>query len=96
MKKFQVTIHFEMDGEFKSHLPSHRAYISKLIEKGVVDQYVVSLETQRVWITVTAEDKNEVEDYLSRSPVYKYWSFEIDELLVYDGRNYRLPSLQFN
>ena len=61
MKKFQATIGFEMDDEFMSLIPSHRTYINALIEKGVIDQYVVSMESQQVWITFTAESKLDVE-----------------------------------
>lgn len=96
MKKFQVTIHFEMDDEFTSLVPSHRVYINTLIEKGIIDQYVVSMETQRVWITFTAERKEEVEDHLAQSPLFRYWSVEVDELFVVDGQHYRLPALQLN
>lgn len=97
MKKFQVTIHFEMDDEFMSLVPSHRVYINSLIEKALIDQYVVSMESQRVWITFSAENKSEVEQRLKKSPIYKYWDqIEIDELFVIDGQHYRLPALQMN
>jgi hypothetical protein len=96
MKKFQATIHFEMDEEFMSHIPEHREYISSLIRKGVIDQYLVSMESQRVWITFTAEKKEEVEEYLKQSPVYRYWTYDIDELFLIDGQHYRLPALQMN
>jgi len=96
MKKFQVTIHFEMDDEFMSHIPAHREYINSLIEKGVIDQYVVSMDTQRVWITFTAEKKETVEQYLTESPIYKYWTYDIDELFLFDGQHYRLPAVQLN
>jgi muconolactone delta-isomerase len=96
MKKFQATIHFEMDEEFMSHIPEHREYISSLIRKGVIDQYLVSMESQRVWITFTAEKKEEVEEFLKQSPVYKYWTYDIDELFLIDGQHYRLPALQMN
>ena len=44
-----------------------------------------------------AENVNkEAKKYLSKSPLYKYWTVEIDELFVYDGQNYRLPALQLN
>jgi hypothetical protein len=45
---------------------------------------------------ITAENKDEVREYLSKSPLFKYWTFEIDELFVYDGQTYRLPALQMN
>jgi hypothetical protein len=96
LNKYQVTIRFEMDDEFMSFVPPHRVYINSLIEKNVIDHYTVSMESQRCWIVFNAVDKNEVEHYLSKSPLYKYWTVEIDELFVYDGQSYRLPALQLN
>ena len=96
MKKFQVTIHFEMDDEFMTLIPAHRVYINHLIEKGIIDHYVVTMESQRLWITITAETKEEVLDYLSKSPIFRYWTLEVEELLLFDGHHYRLPALQMN
>lgn len=97
MKKFQVTIRFEMDEQFMALIPAHRVYINRLIEKDIIDQYVVSMESQRLWITLNAIDKEEVDKRLKLSPIYKYWSpVEIDELYVIDGQHYRLPGLQLN
>ena len=96
MHKFQVTIKFKMDDEFMTLVPSHRTYINHLIEKGVIDQYLVTMETQRTWITMSAKNKKEVEQYLIKSPLYKYWVYDIDELFVIDGQHYRLPVVQLN
>ena len=96
MKKFQVTIHFEMDDKFMSLVPSHRAWINALIEQGIIDQYVVSMESQQVWITLTAENKTQIKNYITQSPLFKYWTYAIDELFLFDGRHYRLPRLQPN
>jgi muconolactone delta-isomerase len=94
--KYQVTIHFEMDEDFMSLVPSHRVYISSLIEKGNIDYYSVSMETQRCWIIFNALNKKEVQKLLENSPLHKYWTMEIDELFVYDAQSYRLPALQLN
>ena len=85
MKKFQVTIQFEMSDDFMELVPPHRTYINYLINKDIVDQYAVSMETQRVWITLNAKNKEEVEEILKKSPLYKFWTMEIDELFVIDG-----------
>lgn len=77
-------------------VPDHRTYINYLINKSVIDHYAVSMETQRAWITLEAGDKKEVEKILEKSPLYPYWSFEIDELFVLDGQHYRLPELNPN
>ena len=85
-----------MDDDFMSLIPEHREYISSLIQKGVIDQYLVSMESQRVWITFTAEKKDDVDQYLRKSPIYRYWTYDIDELFLIDGQHYRLPALQMN
>ncbi|MEJ7589453.1 MAG: muconolactone Delta-isomerase family protein [Ferruginibacter sp.] len=94
--KFQVTIRFDMDDEFMKLVPEHRAYINSLIDKGTIDYYSVSMETQRCWMIINATSKKEVDAYLLETPLHKYWTIEIDELFVYDSQTYRLPALQFN
>lgn len=94
--KYQVTIHFEMDDNFMSLVPPHRTYINYLINKGMVDIYTVSLESRRSWLVMNATTRAEVEDLLKKSPLYRYWTVEIDELYVFDGQSYRLPALQLN
>lgn len=96
MKKYQATIQFDMSDEFMELVPPHRTYINYLINKDIVDQYAVSMETQRVWITLTAETKEEVIKVLKKSPLFKFWRYEIDELFVLDGQHYRLPAVQPN
>lgn len=96
MQKYQVTIQFEMSGNFMDLVPAHRTYINQLINKGVIDHYAVSMETQRSWITLNAASKKEVENTLKKSPLFRFWSFEIDELFVLDGLQYRLPEVNPN
>jgi muconolactone delta-isomerase len=96
MKKYQVTIQFEMDEEFMQAIPEHRTLVNRLIEDGVIDHYVVTMESMKSWITFTADSKAEVEEHLRESPLYRYWTYEIEELFVVDGHQYRLPALQFN
>lgn len=79
-----------------SLIPSHRSYVNDLIEKGIIDQYVVSMESQRIWVTFTAANKEQVRGYLRESPLHKFWTYDIDELFVYDGQHYRLPVVQLN
>ena len=96
MQKYQVTIHFEMNDEFMNLVPQHRTYINLLINKAVIDHYAVSMETQRSWITLNADNKKEVEKILQKSPLYNFWTYEIDELFVLDGQHYRLPEVNPN
>jgi len=85
-----------MRDDFLELIPSHRTYINSLINRDVIEQYAVSMETQRVWITLNAENKSSIESLLKKSPLHKFWTFEIDELFVIDGHHYRLPAVQPN
>lgn len=96
MKKYQVSIKFSWNDEFASLIPSHRTYINMLINKNVIDHYVVSMETQKAWVTLSADSKEDVENILQKSPLFPYWSFEIDELFVLDGQLYRFPAVHSN
>ena len=96
MKKYQAIISFEMDEEFMSLVPPHRTYINYLLNKGIIDTYAVSMEVQNSWITINANTKKEVEDILDKSPLSKYWNYEIVELFVYDSQSTRLPAVQLN
>jgi hypothetical protein len=96
MKKYQVTIKFEMSEEFMEKVPPHRTYINYLINKDIIDQYAVSMESLSVWITMNAENKEEIEKLLKKSPLFKFWTFDIHELFVLDGQHYRLPAVQPN
>lgn len=96
MKKFQAIISFEMDENFMSLVPPHRTYINYLFNKGIIDTYAVSMEVQNSWITINAKSKKEVKDILDKSPLSKYWNYEIVELFVYDSQSTRLPAVQLN
>jgi len=96
MKKFQAIISFEMDENFMSLVPPHRTYINYLLNKGIIDTYAVSMEVQNSWITINANTKKEVKDILDKSPLNKYWNYEIVELFIYDSQSTRLPAVQLN
>jgi len=96
LNKYQVTLNFEIDDEFMGFVPAHRLYINSLIEKSIIDIYTVSMESQRAWVIINAHNKKQVERYLAKSPLFKYWTVEIDELFLYDGQVWRMPAVQLN
>lgn len=96
MKTFLVNIKFDFPDDFMKYVPEHRTYINMLINTHVIESYAVSMETFRSWIIINAETKVEVQQILSKSTLYKFWTYEIDELFVYDSQNFRLPRLELN
>lgn len=96
MNKYQVTVSFIVEGNFMTFLPAHRAYINSLILKGVIDQYAISAERGKGWITMNSRNKKDIIKYLEKSPLYQYFKLEIDDLMVFDGKAMRFPRLVLN
>lgn len=96
LKKYLVQIEFTWSEEAMKLIPEHREYINTLIDDQVIEHYVVSMEVQMVWVTINADNKTAVRKILSKSPFHKFWKLQINELIVWDGQNYRLPVLQLN
>ena len=96
MNKFQAIIKFTLDDDFMTLVPPHRTYINYLINNGIIDMYAVSMESQTVWITINGKNKTEIDTILTKSPLYKFWTYEIEELFIYDSQQYRLPKFQLN
>lgn len=96
MKKYQAIIQFTIGEDFQDLIAPHRVYINYLINKDIVDQYVVSMEMQSVWITINATSKKEAEKILNKAPLAKHWTFELTPIAVWDGQLYRMPVLQMN
>jgi hypothetical protein len=96
MKKYIVTAKFQWSEEIMELIPEHRKYINKLIEDEVIEHYAVSMEAERVWITINAKTKVQVRKILSSSPLYKMWKLDVNELMAWDGQTYRLPAVQLN
>lgn len=96
MNKYQVTIRFQISEAFMRHVPAHRTLINNLISSGIIDQYAVSIEAGKGWITINADSRAEVVAHLKKSPLHRFWEMEIDELFVFDSKIYRFPKLVMN
>ena len=96
MNKYLVTVEFEWNEEAMQVVPEHREYINSLIDQQVIEHYAVRMEIQTVWITLNAKNKREAKGLLAPSPFYKHWKISVNELMVWDGQNYRLPAVQLN
>lgn len=96
INKYQITIRFQISEAFMRHVPVHRTLINNLISSGVIDQYAVSIESGKGWITINASSREEVIEHLAQSPLFRFWNMEIDELFVFDSKSYRFPKLVMN
>ncbi len=86
-----------MTNEFMTLIPSHRARINKLMQRGQILSYALNAERTRLWMIFNVKDDDEVERILASLPLHVYFtSYEIDLLMFHNASAGVLPSISLN
>ncbi|WP_210519397.1 hypothetical protein [Hymenobacter terricola] len=99
MPTFVVSIRLPdaFDEEFVALIPSHRAFINKLLNEKVVEAYAISSDRSRGWVTINGDDAAAVQAVVAQFPLYRYLhGVEIDELFIFDSTASRFPHISLN
>lgn len=85
------------DEEFIALIPSHRAFINRLLAEKVVEVYAISSDRSRGWVTINGDDAAAVRAVVEQFPLYRYLhSVEIDELFIFGSAASRFPHISLN
>lgn len=90
MNEYMITIkfHASFNEEFVSLIPSQRAEVNRLMEKGILTSYSLSSDRVTLWITLIASSSEAVETTLKMMPLYKFMQYEIVELMFHNNPVY--------
>ncbi|ALW86401.1 hypothetical protein AUC43_15695 [Hymenobacter sedentarius] len=99
MPTFVVSLRLpdDFDEEFISLIPSHRAFINRLLNDKVIEVYAISSDRSRGWVTINADNAVAVQAVVEQFPLYPYLhGVEIDELFIFDSVYSRFPHISLN
>lgn len=99
MPRFVVSLRFPdvYDEEFIALIPSHRAFINRLLNEKIVEVYAISSDRSRGWVTMNGDDAAAVQAVVKQFPLYHYLhGVEIDELFIFDSAASRFPHIILN
>jgi len=82
--------------KFYDTIPKQREHINELLEKQIILSYSLDMERKNVWVFVSANNENEVMDYLSAFPIIKEVKVTIHELAFHDAAHKAMPDLIMN
>jgi len=87
MNEYMIIIKFLalFNEEFVSLIPSQRDEVSRLMDKGILTSYSLSLDRKTLWITLIASSSEAVETTLKMMPLYKFMHYEIVELMFHNN-----------
>jgi muconolactone delta-isomerase len=73
------------DSEFTALIPKQREEVNRLMEKGIVTSYSLSLGRTILWMTLLASSSEAAEATLRMMPLFKYMRYEIIELMFHNN-----------
>ncbi|MEI6881226.1 MAG: muconolactone Delta-isomerase family protein [Bacteroidota bacterium] len=85
-----------IDTDFMKMIPSHRAYISQLINEGKIQSYSINTERTLGWIIFNCKDAEAVFEIVEQFPIYKYISIQVHDLMIHDSEAFRFPKMHMN
>lgn len=86
----------ELTDEFMSLIPKHRAHIDEMMETGVVLSYALSSDRTKVWATLNATSKEEVQEIIKTMPLNHMMRSTVYELAFYLATGNGLPAISLN
>lgn len=92
----EIKLPSEIDNNFMRKIPSHRAFINVLINKGKIQSYTINEERTQGWIIFDTENEAEVNKLMEQLPLFEFITFNIHRILVHDSEIFRFPKMHLN
>ena len=93
-----VTLAFPayLTNDFVALIPKQRAVIIRLLTRGKLASFSLNERRTQGWMIVNAKTAEDVEKIVRSFPLYDYFDFEIDELILHDTAFLGLPKVVMN
>ena len=91
-----ITLPTHFDEEFVSLIPSQRAHVNNLMERGTVMGYSLALDRSRLWVTLIARTEQEAMDIVSTFPIFKYFQVRVYPLAFHNMATMSLTKVSLN
>lgn len=97
MNKYLITFYLlELDEQFWQLISQHREMVNDLLLKEVIETYGVNTARTKGWITLNAHDEAEVSTIVESFPISNYYTYDIDQLFIFDNALGLMPKMVFN
>lgn len=91
-----ITLPDDLDEHFISKIPEQRLMVNKLMAKGIVLSYSLSVDRTKLWITMQASSRQEIIRHLNVFPLIDYFTYTIHLLAFHNAPIMKVPSFSLN
>ena len=81
---------------FMMKIPSQRLVINQMLEDGKIQSYALSIERDRLWCVVNADDELDVLRIIGEFPLIDYMKHTITELMFNNAVVMKVPAFSLN
>lgn len=92
----EIKLPKEIDSNFMRKIPSHRAFISVLINKGKIQSYTINENRTLGWIIFNTLSEREVTELMEQMPIHEFINYQVHPILVHDSEIFRFPKMHMN
>jgi muconolactone delta-isomerase len=85
----------EIGYDFIQLIPKQRAFVSSMLEKGIIKNYSLSSDRSKLWVVVEVNSLEEVKNVIRSFPVFSFIKYKIHDLLFHEA-NVNVPQLWLN
>ncbi|HMV43585.1 MAG TPA: hypothetical protein PK079_16075 [Leptospiraceae bacterium] len=91
-----ITLPEYLSEEFVSMIPLQRSIVNRLMGRGVINSYSLSMDRGKIWTVVNAETEKDAERTVGSFPLVRFMRYEIHELAFNNNIAQILPRFSLN
>ena len=91
-----ISLPEDPDEDFIAKIPAQRMMVNRLMLKGIVTSYSLSVDRGKLWITMDAPSKQEIIRQLNAFPLIEYFTYKIHVLAFYNAPVMKVPPFSLN
>ena len=97
MDKFLFSLFLsEIDDQFMQLIPQHRERVNELLIREIIETYAVSADRTKAWVVVNAATEEEAIAVIESFIIRDYFSYDLDQLFIYDNALGLMPKMALN
>jgi hypothetical protein len=91
-----ITLPEDLEEDFIAKIPEQRTMVNRLMLKGIVTSYSLSMDRGKLWITMEANTKQDIIKQLNAFPLISYFTYHIYSLAFYNAPVIKVPPFSIN
>ncbi len=85
-----------LSSEFIKLIPNQRAFVNKMMGKGVISNYSLSYDRRKLWVVINADSTFDVKNIIGSFPIFNHITFKINNLMFHETNLTSIPQMGLN